>query len=220
MKRSLCLASITLFSLLSSQAFAKSLDDVRWKALPGTVALTFDDGPTPEDTPKIIAILKKYHVPATFFVMGWSARKYPELIKAEVANGDAVASHTMSHPMLTKISDKQLHYEITKPKEIITAVIGKPPVCVRPPFGMGNKKVGDYIRSQGMIMVPMGFNTFDYTRPGVEKLTSWTLKNAHSGTVFLMHDGPKFRDQTIAALPAIIEGIRKKGLGFSAICYP
>lgn len=213
----LLLVIFSLFNALS--VTAKPLNQVRWRAKPGTVALTFDDGPNPKYTPQILHILKEYHVPATFFVMGWAARDYPKLIHQMIREGHAVASHTMTHLKLPHLSQKKLAYEIIVPRDIIKKVSGKPPVCVRPPFGMGNKRVGAYIRSQGMVMVPMGFNSFDYNRPGVQKLTNWVVKNARSGRVFLLHDGPKRREQTVAALPAIIKGIRAKGLGFSAICY-
>lgn len=206
--------------LLTIQLMAKPLSDVRWQAKPGTVALTFDDGPNPTYTPQILRILKENHVKATFFVMGWAAKKYPQLIRDIVADGNAVASHTWSHPKLTKISESQLYKEVVRPKEAIKAAIGKDPVCLRPPFGMGNKRVGNFIRQHGMIMVPMGFNSFDYTRPGYKKIASQVINHARSGQVFLLHDGPKRREQTVEALPLIIKGIRAKGLGFSAICYP
>ncbi len=69
-----------------------------------------------------------------------------------------------------------------------------------------------------MVPMPMGWNSFDYERPGVDKITAWVLKNAYSGQVFLFHDGFDKREQTVAALPRIIEGIQKKGLGFSQVC--
>ena len=206
--------------LFISVAIAKPLDEVRWQALPGTVTLTFDDGPHPVYTPQVLEILRKNGIKATFFVMGWAAKKYPDLIKQMVREGHAVAHHTNSHPKLTQIGQKQLRHEIVMPKEAVRDIIGKPPVCVRPPFGMGNDRVKKFIAKQGMVMVPMGFNSFDYERRGVKKLTDWVVKNARSKQVFLLHDGPKARQQTVAALPGIIQGIRQKGLGFSAICYP
>jgi peptidoglycan/xylan/chitin deacetylase (PgdA/CDA1 family) len=69
-----------------------------------------------------------------------------------------------------------------------------------------------------MMPTPMGFNSFDYDRPGTQKIINWVLKNSYSKQVILMHDGFAKRDQTVAALPVIIEGIKKKGLGFSTIC--
>lgn len=211
---------ITILLFFSLTAFGKPLAQVRTKPLPGTVALTFDDGPSPVYTPQVLAILKKYHVKATFFVMGWSTKKYPDLIRQMIADGHSVASHTNSHKDLTRLSTKKLRYEISMPKEAIRAAIGRAPVCVRPPFGKGNKRVAKLIQENGMVMVPMGFNSFDYENKGVKKLVNWVVSNAISGRVILLHDGYRFRGQTVRALPAIIEGIRKKGLEFSTICYP
>lgn len=209
-----------LCSLLLTNANARNLDQVRWKPLPGTVALTFDDGPSPIYTPKILAILKKYQVKATFFVMGWAAKKYPKLIKQMVRDGHAVAIHTNSHSKLTRLSNKQLYKEVDWTRDVVAKVAGVTPVCLRPPFGLANSRVKKYIRSRGMIPVPMGFNSFDYMKPGVNKIIQQVVGNAIKGRVFLLHDGYFHRQQTVAALPKIIEGIRKKGLGFSAICYP
>lgn len=211
---------ILLVVFFSLTAYGKPLDQVRTKALPGTVALTFDDGPSPIYTPQVLTILKKYNVKATFFVMGWAAKKYPELIRQMIAEGHVVASHTNSHKDLTRMPMKKLRYEISMPKEAIEAVIGTAPVCVRPPYGKGNNHVRKVIREYNMIMVPMGFNSFDYENRGVKKLTKWVVSNAISGRVILLHDGYRFRGQTVKALPGIIQGIRKKGLKFSTICSP
>ncbi len=210
---------VFLFAV-SSFVFAtnNNVSNIPTLAAPGTVALTFDDGPSPY-TPQILAILKKYNIKATFFVVGTNAKKYPEYIKDIYQQGHAVNSHSMTHPMLTKLSDAQLQYEVSAPSPIIENIIGKKPLCLRYPFGASNAHVREVIRENGMIPVPMGFNSFDYERPGTEKIISWVLKNAYSRQVILLHDGYDKREQTVAALPAIIEGVQKKGLGFSQICY-
>lgn len=210
--------SLLVLLTVTNMALANNLSQVRVKALPGTVALTFDDGPSPIYTPQILDILRKHHINATFFVMGWAAKKYPGLIKRMMADGDAVAIHTMTHPMLTKLSKKRLSFEVVEPKKIVTQILGKRPMCLRPPYGVSNARVRQFVRSQGMVPVAMGFNSFDYKRPGTLKLARWVIKNARSGRVFLLHDGYKARSQTVAALPKIIAGIRAKGLGFSVIC--
>ena len=192
--------------------------DVRKLALKGTVALTFDDGPTVEYTPQILAILKKYNVKATFFMVGMNAKAHPEIVKMVLADGHSINSHSLTHPMLTKLNDKQLHREVEEPSVIIDNIIGKKPVCLRYPYGASNQHVRDVIRENGMTPTPMGFNSFDYDRPGADKIASWVLKNVYSGQVILMHDGFAKREQTVEALPKIIEGIQKKGLGFSQIC--
>lgn len=207
-------------SLFSWSAVAVPATDSTVHKLPnkGTVSLTFDDGPTVKYTPQILAILKKYHIKATFFMVGMNAKAHPEIVKMVLADGHAINSHSMTHPMLTKLSNAQLEKEVGEPQIIINNIIGKKPVCLRYPYGASNEHVRTVIRENGMVPVPMGWNSFDYDRPGVEKIISWVLKNAHSGQVFLFHDGFDKREQTVAALPQIIEGIQKKGLGFSQIC--
>lgn len=184
----------------------------------GTVALTFDDGPNPIYTREILAILKKYDIKATFFVVGVNAKKYPELIKEIHDQGHVIASHSLTHPLLTKISDAELRKEVIMPSQIVKNINGVIIKCLRYPFGASNEHVREVIRANGMMPVSMGFNSFDYERPGTQKIIDWVLKNAYSKQVFLFHDGYDKREQTVAALPIIIEGIKKKGLGFSVIC--
>ncbi len=204
-------------SLLSLSAFALDENAIKTPAK-GTVALTFDDGPTVTYTPQILAILKKYNIKATFFMVGTEAKAHPEIVKMVLADGHAINNHTMTHPNLTKLNDEQLNKEVAEPSAIIYDITGKKPVCLRYPYGASNDRVRSVIRANGMVPVPMGWNSFDYNRPGVDKIVSWVLQNAHSGQVFLFHDGFDKREQTVAALPQIIEGIQKKGLGFSQIC--
>lgn len=206
---------ISVLLLLSSHCFASS-----YTAKPGTVALTFDDGPSPNYTPKVLAILKKYDIKATFFVMGQYAKKHPDLIRQIANEGHAVALHSMTHPKLTKISMQKLRYEISEPKNIVKAILNKTPICLRPPFGMSNQRLVNTAKTYDIQVVPMGFNSFDYQNRGSEKLSRWVINNARSGQVILLHDGYRKRGQTVKALPDIIEGIRKKGLSFSAFCYP
>lgn len=209
---------IIALCLFSWSAFATTDPTVRKTALKGTVALTFDDGPTTKYTPQILAILKEYNIKATFFMVGMNAKAHPEIVRMVLADGHAINNHSMTHPMLTKLNDEQLYREVAGPQTVINNIIGKKPVCLRYPYGASNEHVRSVIRANGMVPVPMGWNSFDYNRPGVDKIVSWVLKNAHSGQVFLMHDGFDKREQTVAALPQIIEGIKKKGLGFSQIC--
>jgi len=204
--------------ILSWPTFSLNEQNIRKVAEKGTVALTFDDGPTVEYTPKILAILKKYHIKATFFMVGMNAKAHPEVVRMVLDEGHAINSHSMTHPMLTKLNDIQLAREIAGPQIVINKIINKKPLCLRYPYGASNAHVRSMIRQYNLVPIPMGWNSFDYNRPGVNKIVAWVLKNAHSGQVFLFHDGFAKREQTVAALPAIIEGIQKKGLGFSQIC--
>lgn len=212
--RIFCSLLICLFACQSQAA----QNTVRTEGLKGTVVLTFDDGPHPIYTPQILAILKKYNVKATFFMVGMNAKKYPELVKQVLAEGHAVNSHSLTHPLLTRLNDTQLNREVETPQIIINNIIGKKPLCLRYPFGASNEHVRSVIRQHGITPVSMGFNSFDYDRPGTDKIVSWVLKNSYSKQVILLHDGFNKREQTVAALPRIIEGIKEKGLGFSQIC--
>lgn len=206
-----------LLGAMTLQAQAAT-NPIRTEALKGTVALTFDDGPHPIYTPQILGILKKYNVKATFFMVGMNAKKYPEHVKQVLAEGHAINSHSQTHPMLTRLKDSQLHHEVEMPQVIINDIIGKKPLCLRYPYGASNEHVRAVIREHGIVPVPMGFNSFDYDRPGTDKIVDWVLKNSYSKQVILLHDGFDKREQTVAALPRIIEGIQQKGLGFSPIC--
>jgi peptidoglycan/xylan/chitin deacetylase (PgdA/CDA1 family) len=224
MKKNIYLINVILlfiFFIFSKSVYSDSSSvQIQIQTLPkkGTVALTFDDGPTVKYTPQILAILKKYDIKATFFMVGMNAKAHPELVRMVLAAGHAVNSHSMTHAMLTKLNDKQLYEEIMGPQTVIEKIINKKPVCLRYPYGASNAHVRQKIRDNHIMPVSMGWNSFDYERPGTDKIINWVLKNAHSGQVFLFHDGFDKREQTVAALPLIIEGIRKKGLGFSQIC--
>jgi peptidoglycan-N-acetylglucosamine deacetylase len=210
---------IALLCFLSSSALAIDAATVQLTATKGTVALTFDDGPTEKYTPQILAILKKYNVKATFFMVGMNAQAHPDIVKMALADGHVIANHSMTHPNLTEITDAQLNTEVSNPQTILSNLTGKKPLCLRYPFNASNEHVDDVIRKNNMIPISVGFNAYDYKRTGVDKIVNRVVQNAVSGRVFVMHDGFDNREQTVAALPQIIEGIKKKGLGFSQICF-
>lgn len=184
----------------------------------GTVALTFDDGPSPIYTKKIMNILDKYHIKATFFVVGERAQAYPKYVKALAADGDIIGNHSYSHPQVSKLSGDQLYKEVVSPENIIYKITGQKPLLFRFPYGAENPRVKKFVYSQGLTPVHWGYSPQDYSRPGANVIASRVITHAHSGQVILLHDGPKQRQQTVDALPKIIEGIRKKGLGFSVLC--
>lgn len=207
------LAILLIIACFSTTAYS----DIRTMPLPNTLTLSFDDGPNPRDTPRILNILRHYQVHAIFFVTASLAKRYPNLVRRIVAEGHVVGDHTMTHPFLTHLSKKRLDYEIGASKNIITHILGYSPACLRPPFLATNKRVKQAINAYGMREI-MGAGTEDYRRIGVKRLTKIALGAAHAGERLIFHDGPSRRAQTVAALPGIIEGIRAKGLGFSLIC--
>lgn len=201
----------------SSKGSTTSSTAVQTLPTPGTVAITFDDGPS-RYTPQILAILKKYHVKATFFMVGEMAKRHPEIVKMVLADGHAIGNHTNSHPFLTKLNDDRLVQEIDMPQTIIFGIAGVKPVCLRYPYDAHNQHVNNTIRQQGLTPVGVDLDSRDYKRPGVDKMVASVVGSAKSGSVILFHDGCTKREQTVAALSRVIEGIQKKGLGFSQIC--
>ena len=208
---------VCMFMMLSLGAVSLTHAGIRLKPQPGTVALTFDDGPNPKYTPQVLQILKRYHIHAVFFVTARLARIYPNVVRQIVADGNIVANHSVTHPRLTRLSSKRLDYEVGGAKRIIARVLGYSPNCFRPPFLATNRRVERVIRNYGMYSV-MGMGTKDYRLRGSRWLTRYVLRHVRSGAILIFHDGPSRRAQTVRALPAIIEGIKRKGLGFSLIC--
>lgn len=207
-----------LFLILCLPAYAHKQHSCSMKAAPGTVALTFDDGPSPVYTRKILHVLEKYHIKATFFVVGQKATAYPQFLKEMVADGDAIGNHSLTHPQITQINANQLHNEIMSPEKIIYKITGTKPRLFRFPYGAENKRVRNYVLSQGLVPVHWGYSPEDYRLPGAMVIAHRVIRHARSGQVILLHDGPKNRQQTVEALPKIIEGVKKKGLGFSVLC--
>jgi peptidoglycan/xylan/chitin deacetylase (PgdA/CDA1 family) len=183
---------------------------------PQIVALTFDDGPWPKQTPKFLAVLKKYHVKATFFVIGYLAKAYPEIIRAEVKAGMAIGNHSWDHPN-TPFSDlppRKIREEIAKTRRYL-ASIGVGTTVFRPPGGSYSDaviKAAERWKSRVVIWAvdPKDWRHGRTTRQIVHAV----LSQVRPGSIILRHDGGGDRSATLAALPKIIKGIRKMGLGF------
>lgn len=178
------------------------------------VAITFDDGPHPYYTPRLLAILKKYGVKATFFVVGKMAQRYPGLLKAEVADSHCIASHSYTHPNLTRISIEQMKEECRKSREMIKSIVGIDVKYCRPPGGDYDSTVMKISEEEGLTMVLWTDDPGDYASPGTDIIEERTLDCIHNGAIILLHDGVR---QTLNALPIIIESLRKRGFAFQTI---
>jgi cellulose synthase/poly-beta-1,6-N-acetylglucosamine synthase-like glycosyltransferase/peptidoglycan/xylan/chitin deacetylase (PgdA/CDA1 family) len=186
----------------------------------GLVALTFDDGPDPTWTPQILAILRKYGVPATFFDIGMNAEAHPELVQQEIAAGDVVANHTYSHLDLTQIPSWRAALEIKADNWVIQGITGREPALFRSPYGAQELTDAQSAAHQDLAtslgMQPIGWNVDpeDWARPGVDKIVAAATASTAMDQIILLHDGGGDRSQTVAALPRIIETLRAKGYRF------
>lgn len=195
---------------------------------PGWLALTFDDGPDPKWTPRILDILKQENVPATFFVMGKNGQAYPDLLRREVNEGHEVGNHTFTHPNLGEIPGRVTDLELNATQRLIESITGRSTVLFRPPyFGDAEadtpEEVEPAIRAKnlGYIMVGLRIDPDDW-KPGVtpDQIVQKTIERAEDknpetrGQVILMHDSGGDREATIAALPRVIHELRARGYTF------
>jgi peptidoglycan/xylan/chitin deacetylase (PgdA/CDA1 family) len=175
------------------------------------VALTFDDGPGPY-TSQLVRVLSSLHVHATFFAIGLEERWFSAGTLAELRSGDVVGDHTETHPALAALSPHAQREQIFEALLRIQLLGGPTPRLFRPPYGSFDAATLRQLRSLHLLMVLWSVDTADYTLPGAAAIAQRALVGARPGAIILMHDGGGDRSQTIAALPAIVRGLRRKGL--------
>jgi len=184
-------------------------------ALPG-VALTFDDGPSPLYTPRVLDVLRRYHAPATFFVVGYHALQYPDLVRAEARGGMTVGDHSFDHPNyppFAALTAQQINTEIAQGRNALRG-LAPPPRLFRPPGGSFSPYVEAAAHRLGLRVTLWSVDPTDWTA-GVSsgQIVAHVLGAVRPGSIVIMHDGAA----TVAALPAIIAGIRAKGLRLVAL---
>ncbi|WP_433008401.1 polysaccharide deacetylase family protein [Kribbella sp. CA-294648] len=172
------------------------------------IFFSFDDGPDPVWTPKILQVLAKYGAHATFFQLGTMQSAHPGLREQILAAGNTIGSHSISHAQLTAISAAKRHHEIFD---------GPRSKCFRPPYGASNPKVRADIKAAGMVEVLWDVDPRDWARPGTQAIVNNILTNAHRRNIVLMHDGGGDRSQTVAALDKALRILKAQGYTFPAM---
>ncbi len=182
----------------------------------GQMALTFDDGPDPYWTPRILDALRKYHVPATFFVLGANAEKYPALLRRIVAEGHEIGSHTFTHSNLAAIPERQVALELNATQRVIEAATGRSTQLFRPPYD-ADARPEDIAQLRPLkIAQDLGYLTVleqvdpkDWDRPGAAEIVRRVQAQHTEGSVLLLHDAGGNRRQTLEALPKILEALSR-----------
>ncbi len=174
------------------------------------VALTFDAAWGAEDTDQIIAVLDKYNVKATFFIVGDWVRKYPDAVRKFAAKGHDIANHSDRHPHVTQMSKEALKKDIMAAHAAIKEVTGKETNLYRPPYGEYNNTVIEAARECNYHTIQWDVDSLDWKEYGLEALINRVVnhKNLRPGSIILLHNGSKY---TAQALDAIIRGILDKG---------
>lgn len=174
------------------------------------IALTFDDGPGPY-TPEVLSVLERFHVHATFFVIGAMLRYFSASAVRELRDGDVIGDHTETHPEMATLSAHDQHEELFEQIARIELLGGPRPLLFRPPYGSFDATTMRQLHALHLLMVLWSVDTEDYLQPGVPMIVQHALAGAHPGAIILMHDAGGTRTQTVEALPQIIRGLRARG---------
>lgn len=179
----------------------------------GLVALTFDDGPGPW-TDDVLVLLKRYKMRGTFFVLGSKAEQDPQALRQMVDQGHVVAAHSWTHASMVTLDAKGLREEFDRTNAVIREATGRVAPILRPPFGDFDARTNRWSRANGMLPILWNVDSNDWQLSDAGPIADNILgsPNLGPGAIILMHDGGDDRSMTVNALPAVLEGLRQRGL--------
>ncbi len=175
------------------------------------IALTFDDGPNPKTTPKVLKILKDNGIKGTFFMVGYEVKANPSLAKSVVDNGNEVGTHTYDHPNLATLSPVAALQEVNSAADAMYNAIGTLPTMLRPPYGAVNAA------HDGNIPLPSiqwAVDSEDWKVHSPGPIITRINSSVYAGSIILMHD---IHPQSVAALPQVIKSLKAKGYSFVTV---
>ena len=178
-----------------------------------TVCLTFDDGPDNYTTPRVLDILKKNNVNASFFFIGNFASKYPDVVKRTYNEGNLVLGHSLKHSNLSKESYADINKDITATNDILYNIIGKRPLLLRPPYGAVNSNLINYAKDNNYKIIIWSIDTLDWSQKQSSNIVKNAVDNVRPGEIILMHSNED-RNATLEALPTMISKLKEKGYKF------
>lgn len=194
-----------------------------------TIALTFDDGPSPEYTFRVLEKLHKYNVKATFFLVGYRVEENCSLVKLIINEGHEIGNHTYDHPFLTDLTEDQQYLEITRTQKSISECLGNDqyrPIWFRPPYGSTNSATFDILKKLGLNSIVWSIDTVDWRNTSTPKSIADLILGSKGQDIVLMHDAtdanPNFinpksaktRDATIASLDLFLDKMQSDQLKF------
>lgn len=175
------------------------------------IALTFDDGPSPDFTRQVLEVLRRYNALATFFCIGLNTTAFPRTLEEIASDGHEIGNHTWSHPYLPDLSRMEMNAQLEQTGEAIRKVTGSVPTLVRPPYGGRSSRVLRWLAEAGLTTVLWSAETSDWARPGTDVIEAEVAGQAGPGSIVLFHDGGGDRSQTVAALPRILRRLCGQG---------
>lgn len=178
------------------------------------VALTFDDVPDPRYTPKVLDILAKHRVRATFFVLGSKAKAYPAIVTRMRKEGHMIANHSYDHPVFTKISVHQFGQQVAQTDLLLRSLAGYSPRYIRPPYGAITPKQIEWAQANGYTVVNWDVDSEDWRSIGSGRIMANIKSTLQPGSIILQHAGggpTQNLSGTVQALPQLIQLLRKRG---------
>jgi peptidoglycan-N-acetylglucosamine deacetylase len=174
------------------------------------ISLTFDDGPDLIYTPRILDILKKYQVKATFFLLGENAEKYPEVVKRMVQEDHVVANHSYHHLNFQKLNNTQFHEQVQKTQAVLQKLTGYFPKLLRPPYGEINEKQLAWATDQGIYVIMWNVDSLDWKGLTAEQVMDNVLPCTYPGSIVLQHSTGRMAG-SVKALDLMIPSFKKRG---------
>jgi peptidoglycan/xylan/chitin deacetylase (PgdA/CDA1 family) len=179
------------------------------------VAITFDDGPHPKNTPRLLDMLRERNIKATFYVIGRNVDLYPNVLRRTVSEGHEVGNHTDNHPILSKLGDSTVRDELIKCRDAVARAAGVQPRTLRPPYGALLQRQRECIhRELKYPTIMWSVDPLDWKRPGPSVVTSRILSNTTPGAIVLAHD---LHASTVDAMPGTLDGLLRKGYKFVTV---
>ncbi len=179
------------------------------------IALTFDDGPVTSNTTRVLNMLKKRNIKATFYVLGPRVKNNPTLMRRMVAEGHEVGNHTWTHGKLTNMSDSMVRSELKRTENAIIAATGVKPRTMRPPYG------ALLTRQRNMIFNEFGYPTIlwdvdpqDWKKPGLSVIRNRIVSKTKAGSIVLLHD---LHSSSVDAVPSTVDALLRKGYKFVTV---
>jgi peptidoglycan-N-acetylglucosamine deacetylase len=201
----------------NAPGWSKPVNDTYTRVSTGrkVVAITFDDGPHPENTPRLLDMLKERRIKATFYVVGNMVKYSPQLIRRMIAEGHEIGNHTVTHGNLARMSDDALRKELQAAHDQIIAETGVTPRTMRPPGGAIKKSQKELmLREFGYPTILWSVDPEDWKRPGPAVVTSRLVNGASPGGILLVHDLHK---PTVDAMPSTLDQLLAQGYEFVTV---
>jgi peptidoglycan/xylan/chitin deacetylase (PgdA/CDA1 family) len=186
------------------------------------IALTYDDGPNDPHTLRVLEVLAKHSVHATFFLIGRYVRQRPDIVREIVKAGHVIGNHTFTHPLLIFKSEAEIRQDLTQCRSALQDAIGQPSKLFRPPFGGRRPAVLRVAREIGLDPVMWNVTGYDWKAPPAEKIERKVARHIRGGDVILLHDGGHKqmgadRSQTVIATDRLIARYTGEGYEFVTI---